>query len=364
MVQIINNAKFINGDRKNIIIKSGKILAITDEEYSEGTLITLPNDVYVSPGWIDLHTHAFPKFKPYCASPDEIGYQTGVTTVVDAGSSGANNIDEFYEMTGACKTNVLSFLNVSKIGLKQVNELADLSNISFDLIREAYHKYPEMIIGLKARMSASVIGDNGVTPLELTKEIANELQLPVMVHIGSSPPALADTLSYLEAGDIVTHCFNEKKDNHIFVKENKAALLAAVRRGVYLDIGHGTSSFSFDIANEAKARQIVFDTISTDIYEGNQINGPVYNMATTLTKFLALGYSLEKVIHAVTKVPAQIIGKPELGEIKVNTPADLTFFTLADEQMDLIDSMGNKLSTPKQIKAHSVLIGGKYYVCK
>lgn len=364
MVQIIRNVNFINGDKKNIIIKSGKILAITDEVYSEGTQITLPNNVYVSPGWIDLHTHAFPKFKPYCAEADDIGYRTGVTTVVDAGSSGADNIDEFYEMTRTCKTNVLSFLNISSIGLKQINELADLENISFAQIKWAYEKYPEMIIGLKARMSASVIGDNGIKPLELAKEIGNELNLPIMVHIGSAPPALEAILSRLDKGDVITHCFNEKKNNHIFVGENKKALIEAIQRGVYLDIGHGTSSFSFDIAKQAKANDIDFDTISTDIYERNQRDGPVFDMATTLTKFLALGYPLEQIIEAVTSVPAEIIGKPSLGLIEVGSRADLTFFTIEDEPIELVDSLGNKYHTQEQIKAHSVLIGGEHYVCK
>lgn len=364
MVQIIKDVKLINGDRKNIIIKAGKIFAITNDEYNEGTQITLPKDVYVSPGWIDLHTHAFPKFKPYCSHPDEIGYETGVTTVVDAGSCGADDMDEFIEMTETCKTNVLSFLNVSKIGLKQINELADLSNISFDMIRNTYSKYPESIIGLKARMSASVIGDNGIIPLKLTKEIADELDLPTMVHIGSAPPELSEILLQLNKGDIITHCFNEKENNHIFAKNNQTDLLAAISRGVYLDVGHGTSSFSFDIAKRAKQAKICFDSISTDIYEGNQENGPVYNMATTLTKFLALGYSLEEVMNAVTKVPAKIINKPELGELKVGTPADLTFFKVEKEPISLTDSLGNEITTPLQIKAHSVLIGGDYYVCK
>lgn len=364
MVQIIKNVKLINGDKKNIVIKAGKIFAITDDEFIEGSQITLPNNVFVSTGWIDLHTHAFPKFKPYCSHPDEIGYETGVTTVVDAGSSGADNIDEFFEMAETCKTNVLSFLNVSKIGLKKIDELADISNISFDLIRNTYSKYPDKIVGLKARMSASVIGDNGIVPLQLAKEIADELGLPTMVHIGSAPPSFSEIISLLEAGDVVTHCFNEKENNHIFSNNNKADLINAVKRGVYLDIGHGTSSFSFDIAKRAKEESIDFDSISTDIYEGNQQNGPVYNMAVTLTKFLALGYSLEKVIKSVTEIPAKIINKPELGELKVGAPADLTFFTLEEEPITLTDSLDNEMTTPLQIKAHSVLIGGKHYVCK
>src|SRR5690625_6668558 len=101
------------------------------------------------------------------------------------------------------------------------------------------------------------------------------------------------------------HCFNEKENKHIFSDRLNInqKLFEAIERGVYLDIGHGTSSFSYHIAKKAKTENISFHSISTDIYEKNQFNGPVYAMATTLSKFIGLAYSLEKVIHSVTTCP-------------------------------------------------------------
>lgn len=365
MTHIIENVRLINGERCTIIIKDGKISEmITGEHHSEGEVISLPENSYVSSGWIDLHTHAFPKYQPYCAKPDEIGYLTGVTTVVDAGSSGADDFDEFHEISKQSVTNVWSFLNVSRIGLKVTSELADLANLSADAIEATLQKYPDQIVGLKARMSQSVIGNHGIKPLKMAKEIARKVDLPLMVHIGSAPPKLADILACLDEGDIVTHCFHEKTNNHIYYQENLTALKDAVARGVYLDIGHGTSSFSFDIARRAKNDDIPFHTISTDIYHVNRVNGPVHNMATTLTKFLALGYSLKDVIRSVTENPAKIIHQPDQGKIKIGTDANLTFFSVQQKEALLKDSFGNELIHPDRIVPIGVFTGGNYYDCQ
>ncbi|WP_284140495.1 amidohydrolase/deacetylase family metallohydrolase [Virgibacillus sp. LDC-1] len=362
----IRGAKLINGKQCNIVIKDGYIQDVTEDDVFGGDVILVPEDVFVSPGWIDLHTHAFPKFEPYCAHPDTIGYKSGVTTVVDAGSCGADNIQDLYELAQDCKTRVFSFLNISRIGLQVLNELADLSTISSEKIYESFQKYPDLLVGLKARMSGSVIGENGLTPLHMARACAVTLHKPVMVHIGSAPPKLKDILEVLEKGDIVTHCFNEKEGNNIFMDDPilHDALQRAIKRGVYLDVGHGTSSFSFHTAQRAKQANIPFETISTDIYDFNRMHGPVYDMATTLNKFLALGFSLEEVIRRVTEKPARVLNQPQLGSLKKGSVADLTFFKVEHTPIDLIDSMGNTMHVSMQIKPYAVLLGGEYIVCR
>lgn len=364
MKQIIKNVRLTNGQRTDIVIDKGKILDVASGWTGEGEVIQLPKNVYVSPGWIDLHTHSFPKYEPYCAYPDEIGFKTGVTTVVDAGSCGTNDIDDFFKMSGKCMTRIFSFLNVSSVGLKVRNELADMSMLSLEAISKANQKYPDFIVGLKARMSGSVVGDNNTMPLEVAKQISRKIKKPLMVHIGSAPPKLVDIICLLDRGDIITHCYNEKTNNHMFSNTDvKNRIIEAVKRGVYLDIGHGTSSFSYPIAQKAKAENITFHSISTDIYEQNKVNGPVYNMATTLSKFLALGYSLEKVIHSVTGMPAKIINKREIGILQKGALADLTFFTIENREVILKDSIGNEFLAKKQVKPYAVMIGGNYYEC-
>src|SRR5699024_9395364 len=259
-----NYKKYKTTERKkqSIILKDGVLIERGENLEEVGKVITLPEGTYVSSGWIDLHTHAFPKFKPYCAVPDDIGYKTGVTTVIDAGSTGADDFEEFLDYANRSKTKVLSFLNISRIGLAVSNELTDLTNIHKESIIKTVKKHPDIIVGLKVRMSKSAIGNSGIAPLLEAKEISRELGLPIMVHIGNAQSKLVDILSLLDTRDIVTHCFNDKSNNHICYEdgENSRTLKEAVDRGVYLDIGHGSSSFSFDSARRAKEEGIPFDS--------------------------------------------------------------------------------------------------------
>jgi dihydroorotase len=360
-VLVIKNARFVDESIKDILIEDNRIHAVVEQYQGDGEIIDLEGKSYISSGWIDLHTHAFPKYAPYCSHPDLIGYSTGVTTVVDAGSTGANDIAEFYELSRNCKTRVFAFCNVSKIGLKRIDELADLTNLELEPIRKLYEKHPDFIVGLKARMSASVIGENGITPLKIAKSFTKQLKLPLMVHIGSEPPKIEEILAELESGDILTHCFNGK-DNNIFRDQDfpLSELIRAIERGIILDIGHGTASFSFHIAKKAITAGVLFDTISTDIYMCNKENGPVYDMATTLTKFLALGYRLDKVIHAVTEKPAQILKQPLLGRIRPGNYADLTIFQLQEKPIKLVDSHGVTMEATQRVVPTAVVLGGKH----
>lgn len=360
----IDNATLINGKKTCIQIENGCIKEIGPNINKVGKVLRIPDGVYVSAGWIDIHTHSFPKYEPYCAYPDDIGWKTGVTTVVDAGSCGSDDMEEFYGIAKQCKTNVLAFLNISSCGLKIQNELADVSRISAEKISQIVEKYPEFIVGLKARMSASIVGGNDIIPLQLAKSIGKKLNVPIMVHIGNAPPKLINIIQLLEKGDIITHCFNKKDGNHIFSNEmNVPILRKAIRHGVYLDVGHGTSSFSYDIAKQAKEENVPFHSISTDIYDKNRKTGPVFNMATTMMKFIALGYSLERVIHAVTSVPATMINQPHIGRLEKGMTADLTFFQLEQKETKLTDSLGDEIISPIIIKPYAVLIGGEYNVC-
>lgn len=361
----VKNATLLSGKKVNIVIENSMITQVGEHVEEKGEVLHLSDDIYVSPGWIDLHTHAFPKHEPYCAHPDDIGYKSGVTTVVDAGSSGADDIDEFVSMTKECKTRVLAYLNISSIGLRVRDELRNLEHLEFDKVTKALEMHPDFIVGLKARMSSSVVGDNGIKPLEIGKEFSRKLSLPVMVHIGNAPPKLIEVIELLEKGDVITHCFNAKEDNHIFANNhsNIPPLLEAIDKGVYLDIGHGMSSFSYRISEKAKNENVPFHTISTDIYEANRINGPVYDLATTMMKFLALGYSLDEVIDAVTIYPAQVLQKELLGKIEPGAYGDLTFFKVYKEEKIMYDSHGEKIISPVTIAPYAVIIGGEYNVC-
>lgn len=348
------------GDTFDIVIQNKKIAQLTKVGEGQGDHTFDCSGLFVSSGWIDLHVHAFPEFEPYGDFIDEIGVKQGVTTIVDAGSCGADHIANLMKSRIESKTNLLAFLNISRIGLQQVNELTNLKWIDHQKILHAIASYPDEIIGLKARISRSVVGENEIKPLHMARTIADETKLPLMVHIGSGPPAITDVLPLLKKGDIITHFLNGKA-NRLFDRNGHPykEFLEAIDRGVHLDVGHGTASFSFQTAEMARENGIHFDTISTDIYQGNRLNGPVYSMAHTLSKFLYLGYSLENVINAVTINVANWLKKPELGRIQVGDLANLTLFKLEDKQVTLTDSEGEQRIAKKKIKPKGVVINGE-----
>ncbi|MNJ39870.1 dihydroorotase [compost metagenome] len=186
-----------------------------------------------------------------------------------------------------------------------------------------------------------------------------------MVHIGSGPPDIREVIPLLQRKDIITHYLNGKKNNLFDADGHPLEVLTdAIERGVRLDVGHGTASFSFKVAEAAKRQGIGLHTISTDIYRGNRLNGPVYSMENVLTKFLSIGYTLEETMNAVTCHAADWLGKPELGRIQVGDVANLTLFTLDNERAELVDSEGERRVANRLIKAKGVVTGGEYIECE
>ncbi|ELY2809568.1 amidohydrolase/deacetylase family metallohydrolase [Cronobacter sakazakii] len=327
---ILRQARLVDDTLADIAIKDGEIAALGSVTGEARATRDLNGEYYVSPGWIDLHVHCYPKSPIYHDEPDAVGVSTGVTTVVDAGSTGANDIDDFYALTRGVATEVLALLNVSKVGLIAQNELADMANIDAAAAREAIARHPDFIVGLKARMSSSVVGENGIAPLERAKAIQQENgHLPLMVHIGNGPPPLDEIAARLSQGDIITHCFNGKP-NRILTPQGqlRASVSDALERGVRLDVGHGSASFSFEVARQAIALGILPHTISSDIYCRNRINGPVRSLAHVMSKFLAIGLSLPQVIDCVTLHAAQALRLAHKGRMTPGADADLTIFDL------------------------------------
>lgn len=337
---ILRQARLVDDTLADIAIKDGKIAALGSVTGEARATRDLNGEHYVSPGWIDLHVHCYPKSPIYHDEPDAVGVSTGVTTVVDAGSTGANDIDDFYALTRGVATEVLALLNVSKVGLIAQNELADMANIDAAAAREAIARHPDFIVGLKARMSSSVVGENGIAPLERAKAIQQENgHLPLMVHIGNGPPPLDEIAARLSQGDIITHCFNGKP-NRILTPQGqlRASISDALGRGVRLDVGHGSASFSFEVARQAIALGILPHTISSDIYCRNRINGPVRSLAHVMSKFLAIGLSLPQVIDCVTLHAAQALRLAHKGRLTPGADADLTIFDLRRQPVLFTDA--------------------------
>ena len=348
-----------------LLIEEGHITQIGAKlNVQADSTIDLQDDSYISAGWIDDHTHCYEKLSLYYDDPDKDGYTTGVTTVIDAGSTGADNISDFYEITRNKRTNVYAMINISRTGILAQDELADLNKIQFEPLKRKVKDYPDFIVGLKARISKSVVGENGLEPLLLAKRFQKQLDnnLPLMVHVGTNPPELSEIMDKLDRNDIITHCFNGKS-NGILDSDGriKDFVYQGLEKGIIFDIGHGTDSFNFETAKVATEQNIFSKSLSTDIYHANRERGPVYNMATCIEKMLFLGYELRDVIPMITTVPARNFHLKNKGDLRIGKDADITIFDIKDGQKELIDSDGNKRITHQMVKPRYSIIGGQVY---
>ncbi|WP_034911813.1 amidohydrolase/deacetylase family metallohydrolase [Erwinia sp. 9145] len=361
---IIRRARLADGSLTDIAIHDGKIAALGDVQGAAIRERDLEGRYWLSAGWIDSHVHCYPKSPIYHDEADRIGVYTGVTTVVDAGSTGADDIDDFYEITRAASTRVYALLNIARTGIVTQNELADMNQIDKVGVRDAVQRLPGFIIGIKARMSSSVVGENGIQPLLRAKEIQHENDdLPLMVHIGNNPPDLDEIADLLSSGDIITHCYNGKP-NRILTPagELRASITRALKRGVRLDVGHGTASFSFEVARVAIAQGILPHTISSDIYCRNRMNGPVYTLAHVMSKFFSVGMTLPQIIDCVTHQAADGLRLHGKGRLEPGADADLTIFDVKEESCLFIDSEGQSVSGEKQLMPLAAVVAGQWFI--
>ena len=361
---IIRQARLSDGTLNDIAISDGKIAATGQVTGPAKHEWDLAGRYWLSAGWIDSHVHCYPKSPIYHDEADRIGVETGVTTVVDAGSTGADDIDDFYQLTRSASTRVYALLNIARSGILTQNELADMARIDAAAVSASVQRLPDFILGLKARISSSVVEQNGIKPLVRAKAIQRENGgLPLMVHIGNNPPNLDEIADLLTSGDIITHCFNGKP-NRILTPQGKlrASVTRALQRGVRLDVGHGSASFSFEVARAAIAQGILPHTISSDIYCRNRLNGPVYSLAHVMSKFLNSGMTLPQVIDCVTRHAAEGLRLKDKGQLVPGQDADLTLFEVKQDACLFSDSDGQTLSGEKQLIPLAAVVHGRIFV--
>lgn len=361
---ILRRARLCDEQLADIALRHGKIVAVGDVQGTAQQERDLGGRYYVSAGWIDSHVHCYPHSPIYHDEADAIGVARGVSTVVDAGSTGADHIDDFWQLTRSAITDVRALINISRTGIVTQNELADMAKIDGEAVVQAVQRRPEFIIGLKARMSSSVVGENGLQPLVRAKAIQQAAgHLPLMVHIGNNPPVLEEIAALLTSGDIITHCFNGKP-NRILSPQGtlKAAVKQAIARGVKLDIGHGSASFSFAVARQAIAQGLLPDTISSDIYCRNRLHGPVHSLAHVMSKFLSLGMTLPQVIACVTDHAAANLRLHSKGRLAEGYDADLTIFTVKEEARPFMDAEGERITGAQQLLPLAVVIAGQWHL--
>lgn len=343
----------VNGyrrDEADILVKNGRIEKIgRNLEAEDGMQVVDASGCIVTPGLIDIHTHCYPRAFLGLA-PDTLGIERGATTILDAGSSGADNYEDFREnYIEKSKTKVFTLLNISKEGLIRGHELDAPEKIDIPALERTIEKYSDNIVGLKARASASVVGKMGLKPIAIAAETAEKTGKPLMVHVGNYPPALTDVLNLLGKGAVVTHAYHGKKGG-ILTEEGHISpeAIQARERGVLFDIGHGVASFSLKVFRKALAEGFDCDLIGTDLHVENY-EGPVYNLAAVLSKAVGCGEALEDAVEKCTSAPARHFGLTGLGELKPGATADLNIMEFAGCEDEVEDSIGDKMVLRKKL---------------
>lgn len=314
---------------------------------------------YLSPGWIDLHAHVYPGVSEIGLDPDAVGLRHGVHLVVDAGSAGSTTLPGFRDyVVVRSQTQVLALLNISAMGLvvvKGATELPDLRWVHLAETVAIARAHRHLIRGIKVRASGLTTGHLGLEPLRLAIQAAEACDLPVMVHIGETPPELSEVLDLLRQGDMVTHCFHGKEGGILGADgELIPAMRRALDRGVRLDIGHGAASYSMAVARQALALGVQPDVISTDIHVRSAAS-PVRDLATTMTKLLTCGMPLAAVIQAVTEHPAQWLREPGFDSLEPGSPARLTLFRLEESPLQVKDASGTSETVHQWIRPLAAL---------
>ena len=322
----------------DVAIHDGKIAAIA-KSIEGGNKIESVANAYVVPGLIDCHAHVYWGGTSLSVNADDIAERSATSTFVDAGSSGPGNFVGFLEhVIKRSSVNIFSFLNISFAGIFGFSErvmlgeasLLELMNV--EEVVEICKRYPDYIVGIKVRACQRGAKQHGLAAIELALEAADLVNLPIMTHIGYPPPNVDDVTVKLRRGDIITHAFRDSPNS--FVTQEgviRDSLYVAREKGILLDIGHGMGGFGFRVARRLAKEGIWPDMISSDIHILS-VNGPAYDLLTTMSKFLCLGMPLQDIIAAVTMTPARMMKKPMLGTLAVGAPADVAVLTIEKGQ--------------------------------
>jgi dihydroorotase len=348
--------------RSDVAILDGKIAAIEPNIPADRALDVIDaKGLHVTPGLIDLHTHCFWGGSGIGIETDPIAARSGTTTWVDAGSFGYDQVDGFRRFAVLrSQARVFGYLY-----LYPSSRNPDIDPVKYvrGVMRQtgtAAQVNRDIILGIKFQVGTNMNGKYSLEFLKIARELCDQFKLPLMTHISFAPPETMEVMELMRAGDVVTHCYNGHTLG-IVDREGKIkpGVQEARARGVLFDVGHGLGSFNFPAARKAMQAGFLPDTISTDIYTLN-INGPVYDLPTTMSKLLHLGMSFDEVLKRTTINPAKVINRIQgLGSIEVGAPADLALLAIEDGEFQLVDSQKNAVTAKQRIVSRLTICRGK-----
>jgi dihydroorotase len=357
--------------KMDVAIVNGKIAQVApDIPVKNAKMIADVTGLIVTPGLIDMHVHVFQGTEPdaYIADgltslpPDGFTFRAGVTTVVDAGSSGWRNFRQFKKQTiDRSQTRVLALLNIvgnGMVGRFEEQDVTDMNPVqTAHMIKRLF---PDIIVGIKA---AHYWGD--FTQVDRAVEAGNLANVPVMVDFGERNPPLSIEelfMKRLRPGDMFTHTYSYGPANReTVVDENgkvKPFVLEAQKRGIIFDVGHGGGAFSWRQAVPAMKQGFRPNVISTDLH-ADSMNGGMKDLSNVMSKFLNMGMSIQDVVLRTTWNPANVINRKELGNLSVGADADVAVFNIRKGDFGFIDVRKTKLKGTQKLETELTVRAGK-----
>ncbi len=329
----------------DVAVAGGKIAHVAPNlDTSDAEKVVDASGLYVTPGLLDIHVHAYHTREPEGLSVfiDHHSFRSGVTTVVDTGTAGAKHFLHFKRtVIDLSKTRIFALINIVKSGMIGDFE-QDVREFDAELAASVVLAYPDICVGIKTAhyWTHAPLDDAHPTwaAVDRALEAADICKKPLMVDFWPRPERTYQDLilKKMRPGDIHTHMYAQQFPVLDDARKPNRFLFEARERGVIFDVGHGAGSFWFRQAIPAMQGGWKPDSISTDLHIGN-VNGPVVDMITTMSKFLCMGMPLQETIYRSTVTPAREIGHPELGTLSEGAEADVALLTLERGRFGYVD---------------------------
>lgn len=352
--------------KMDVAIKEDKIARIAKEiSPSQATKVVDVTDLYVIPGLIDIHTHVFVGSKPNTfadgsssVSPDDFTLRSGVTTVVDAGTSGWRNFPVFKEnVIDQSKTRILAFLNIAGSGMSGKATQENIQDMDPDKAVQTVKKYPDIIVGIKI---GHFEGEEWI-PFDQALEAGRKANVPLLVECHLPQYSLEQQLNRMRPGDIITHSYEKVSERMPVVDDQgkvRSFVLAAQKKGILFDVGHGGAGFWFDQAVPAFEQGLAPNSFGTDLHRFS-MNAGMKSMLNVMSKYMAMGMKLDDVILRATWNAAKYIKQEDLGNLSEGAVADIAVLSMQQGKFGFIDAGGNRLDGNRKLEAELTIRAGK-----
>lgn len=368
---LIKNGRVI--DPKNqidsildVAIVNGKIAKIgKDISATQSKKTVDATGLFVTPGLIDIHTHVFVGSRPdkfadgiLSLSPDDFTFKSGITTVVDAGTSGWRNFPVFKnQVIDKSQTRVLAFLNIAGSGMSGDPDQQDINDMDSKMTSLIVQKYPEIIVGIKIGHYEG----NEWTPFETALDAAKKSDVPLFVECHLPQFSLEEQLNRMRPGDIITHSFEKVSERMTVIDEQgniRPFVLDAKKKGILFDVGHGGAGFWFSQAIPAFKQGLLPNSFGSDLHRFS-MNAGMKSMLNIMSKYLNMGMTIEDIILRATWNAAKSIKRSDLGNLSEGAIADIAVLSLLNGNFGFVDAVGNKIEGNRKLEAELTIRAGK-----